>query len=188
MVYRSILCFFILALACMLGCQQGWVNSYRRPPVYNFKKENTVGLLDWGRGVWTYKNTWFWSSAAGYLNGHKIGFNLGYGFGDTSNATENMFFYDGEAIKLNDVKFEIPMDAKGRYEYLKQWKVTSQDGSIDMEFSPILNRHSDTNILVLRSNQNQVFGKFSGKIKLGEKKQIEIKELLGFAEVVYNKW
>lgn len=41
MVYRSILCFFILSLACMLGCQQGWVNSYRRPPVYNFKKDST---------------------------------------------------------------------------------------------------------------------------------------------------
>lgn len=153
-----------------------------------FSPEDAVALLDWGRGVWTYKNTWLWSSATGYVDGHKFGFNLGYGFGDTSNATENMAFYDGEAIKLEDVKFEISVDKKGRYEYLKPWKFTSQDGVIDMDFTPILNRHSDTNILVLRSNQNQVFGVFNGVIKLGEKKQVKVKDLLGFAEVVYNKW
>jgi len=154
----------------------------------DFSPKDSVALLDWGRGVWTYKNTWFWSSATGYQDGHKFGFNLGYGFGDTSNATENMAFYDGEAIKLDDVKFEIPVDKKGKYEFLKPWKFTSQNGVIDMDFSPILNRHSDTNILVLRSNQNQVFGVFNGVIKVSENKQIQIKDLLGFAEVVYNKW
>ena len=153
-----------------------------------FDLTDAVGILDWGRGVWTYKNTWYWSSMAGYVDGHKIGFNLGYGFGDTSSATENMVFYDGYASKLNDVKFEIPKDKKGRNEYLLPWKITSNDGSVDVSFSPILNRHSDINLLVLRSNQNQVFGKFNGTVRLSDGKVVEIKELLGFAECVYNKW
>lgn len=156
--------------------------------VIKFDGANTVGLLDWGRGVWTYKNTWFWGSASGYIDGHKFGFNLGYGFGDTSSATENMLFYDGEAIKLNEIKFEIPTDKRGNYNYLQPWKVTSDNGALELDFMPILNRHSDTNIVVLRSNQNQVFGVFSGKVKLSDKKVIEIKDLIGFAEVVYNKW
>ena len=25
-----------------------------------------LGVLDWGRGVWTYKNTWYWSSLNSY--------------------------------------------------------------------------------------------------------------------------
>jgi hypothetical protein len=31
---------------------------------------------------------------SGQYNGHLYGFNFGYGFGDTSKATENMFFFD----------------------------------------------------------------------------------------------
>ena len=44
--------------------------------------------MDWGRGVWTYHNTWYWSSASGELDGVPFGWNLGYGFGDTAAATE----------------------------------------------------------------------------------------------------
>lgn len=153
-----------------------------------FKETDTVGILDWGRGVWTYKNTWFWSSMAGYVDGHSIGFNLGYGFGDTSNASENMVFYDGHATKLEDVVFEIPKTKNGKYDYLMPWKITSSNGAIELSFAPIINRHSDTNLLVLRSNQNQVFGRFSGNIRLKGGENIEIKNMLGFAECVYNKW
>lgn len=39
--------------------------------------------------------------------GHLYGFNLGYGFGNTENATENMFYYDDEAYKLDQIVFEI---------------------------------------------------------------------------------
>lgn len=153
-----------------------------------FSADDSVGILDWGRGVWTYKNTWYWSSMAGYVDGHKIGFNLGYGFGDTSKASENMVFYDGYATKLDEVKFEIPQTPNGKNDYLMPWKITSNNGMLELSFAPILNRHSDINLLILRSNQNQVFGKFSGKIKLNDGTILEIKEILGFAECVFNKW
>ena len=156
--------------------------------IIEFDEKDSVGILDWGRGVWTYKNTWYWSSATGYIDGHKIGFNLGYGFGDTSNASENMVFYDGYASKLDEVNFEIHQTANGKNDYLMPWKITSNNGALELTFAPILNRHSDINLLVLRSNQNQVFGKFSGKIKLSDGTILEIKELLGFAECVFNKW
>lgn len=53
---------------------------------YNFKS-NTYGVLDWGRGVWTYNNTWFWSSMSGRYKGHLIGFNFGYGFGNNKKGS-----------------------------------------------------------------------------------------------------
>ena len=28
--------------------------------VYRFDPSNSFGTLDWGRGVWTYHNTWYW--------------------------------------------------------------------------------------------------------------------------------
>ena len=152
-----------------------------------YSLDDSIGILDWGRGVWTYKNTWYWSSLNAQQDGHYIGFNLGYGFGDTSSASENMFFYDKEAYKLNDVIFDIPVDAEGKEEYLKEWKIYSRDNCIDLSFTPILNRAADSNVFIIRSNQNQVFGKFNGTIKVGDKKY-EIKNLVGFAEKVYNKW
>ncbi len=148
---------------------------------------SSLGVLDWGRGVWTYSNTWYWSSLNANYNGHRIGFNLGYGFGDTSKASENMFFYDEKAYKLEDVKFEIPVNEKGKEEYLKPWKFTSQKGDIDLVFNPIIDRHANTNALIIQSNQHQVFGYFSGTIKV-EGKEYKFENLLGFAEKVKNRW
>ena len=148
---------------------------------------DTYGVLDWGRGVWTYKNTWYWSSLSAVHNGKRIGFNLGYGFGDTSNASENMFFYNDRAYKLNDVHFDIPIDKKGNDDYLKPWKITSSDGTISLLFTPIINRHANTSLVVLKSIQNQVFGRFNGYICIGDER-ITVSNLLGFAEKVVNWW
>ena len=37
----------------------------------DFSKDS-YALLDWGRGVWTYKNTWYWSAGMGKINGKKL--------------------------------------------------------------------------------------------------------------------
>ena len=156
--------------------------------VYNYEKENTVGLLDWGRGVWTYKNRWYWGAGSGMVDGHMVGFNIGYGFGDTKAASENVVFYDGILHKLEDISFNIPVNKKGKKEYTKPWTFTSSDKRFEMEFVPILDRAALTSLGVLCSDQHQVFGKFSGKIILDSGKEIIIKDFLGFAEDVFNKW
>ena len=147
----------------------------------------TYGVLDWGRGVWTYRNTWYWSSLNGFQDGRYIGFNLGYGFGDTSKASENMLFIDDRAIKLDDVKMDIPLGPGGKDDFMRPWKFRSSTGDISLVFTPVYDRHADMNLLVLRSNQHQVFGTFSGTI-LYEGQEIYIDEMMGFAEKVYNKW
>ena len=153
---------------------------------YQFNKD-AYGGLDWGRGVWTYSNTWYWSSLNGVYNNHRFAFNLGYGFGDTSAATENMLFIDDKAYKLNDVIFNIPKTKKNKDDYLSTWTMTSQSGDINLTFTPILDRKSNTNALVIQSDQHQVFGRFSGYFLLNGEK-IEINDLIGFAEKVKNRW
>ena len=152
-----------------------------------FNKNDTCGVLDWGRGVWTYKNTWYWSSLNDIQDGHHIGFNLGYGFGDNSYASENMFFYDEQVYKLNDVTFNIPKDKKGKDEFSKKWTFSSSDYSIDLEFTPLICRKGGANILIINSNQNQIFGRFNGSITV-DNKTFQINNLVGFAEKVYNRW
>ncbi len=154
---------------------------------YTFEPDSAFGVLDWGRGVWTYKNTWYWSSMSSVIDGVRIGFNFGYGFGNTAAATENMIFYDGVAYKLDDVTFEIPLDKKRQYQYLKTWRITSNDNNVNLTFEPILDRYDHANALIISSKQHQVFGKFSGLLTFGDK-TIEIKNLVGFAERVENRW
>lgn len=92
-------------------------------------------MLDWGRGVWTYHNTWYWGSTSGQVDGIPFGWNIGYGFGNTSAASENMLFYGGRAHKLSQVQFHIPM-RDGREDYLRPWTFTSDDGRFEMDFVP----------------------------------------------------
>lgn len=154
---------------------------------YRFEPDSAFGVLDWGRGVWTYHNTWYWGSASGLVDGVDFGFNIGYGFGDTSAATENMLFYNGRAHKLSKVDFGIPM--KGRKEdYMKPWRFTSDDGRFEMDFVPVLDRASCTDIKLIKSDQHQVFGRFTGAVVLDDGTRLQVRELMGFAEKVENKW
>lgn len=149
---------------------------------------DSFGSLDWGRGVWTYQNTWYWSSASGMMNGHTFGFNLGYGFGDTTAASENMLFYDGIGHKLDRIEFQIPQTVDGKDDWLKPWKFTSNDGRFEADFVPVLNRSACTDVLVIKSDQNQVFGYFTGKAVLDDGTVISMNHFLGFAEKVLNRW
>ena len=149
--------------------------------------DDTYALLDWGRGVWTYSNTWYWGSGCAKVGKDLIGFNLGYGFGDTSNASENMIFVNGKSIKVDRVTFSIPTNKKGKDEYLSPWAIISNDGIINCTFTPIIDRKSNTNALIIQSNQHQVFGKLSGTITL-ENKVIELTDFVCFFEKVINRW
>ena len=156
--------------------------------MYEFDKEDTRALLDWGRGVWTYDNVWYWGAGCGKVDEHEVGFNIGYGFGDTSAASENCIFYDGKLHKLDQVTFNIPQDASGNYLYTKPWTFTSNDGRFEMDFTPILNRAACTDVKVILSDQNQVFGYFNGTMILDDGTKIVLKDFLAFAERVHNKW
>ena len=150
---------------------------------YDFSEEDSFATLDWGRGVWTYDNTWYWGNGNGTVNGHRVGFNIGYGFGDTSAASENMIIYDGTAHKLSKVSFNIPADS-----YTKPWTFTSDDGRFEMDFVPVIDRAARTSALIIESDQHQVFGRFTGKMVLDGGDVIELKDFMGFAEKVHNRY
>ena len=150
---------------------------------YVFDPATDFGTLDWGRGVWTYDNTWYWGSGNMDIDGHSFGFNIGYGFGDTTAASENMLFYDGKCHKLDDVTFNIPESG-----YMDPWTFTSSDGRFEMEFTPILDRAAKIDIKVIITDQHQVFGRMNGKAILDDGTVIEVKDCLCFAEDVHNKY
>lgn len=155
---------------------------------YSFDSSSSYGLLDWGRGVWPYNTKWYWSAAQGKTQNGLFGFNLGYGFGDTAAATENMLFLDGKASKITNVKFHIQKDSDNNLDYMKPWLITSSDKRIEMTMNPIIDRNANLSAVILSTNQHQVFGKFTGWAKFDDGTIVYIKDLLGFAEKVVNRW
>ena len=146
------------------------------------KADESFGLLDWGRGVWTYTNRWFWSSASGLLDERTFGFNLGYGFSDRTPASENVIIYDNKIYKLEEINFEIPSN------YTDRWKITSNNQRFEMTFDPVVDRRTETNLLVVKSDQHQVFGYFNGYATLDDGTKLLVKNFPGFAEDVYNRF
>jgi len=163
----------------------GWVELGAER--FELTPDKFFAVLDWGRGVWTYHNTWYWSSASGLLDGAPFGWNLGYGFGDTSAATENALIYNGRLHKLDHVIFEIPMK-DGKEDYLSPWRFTSSDGRFEMQFQPVLDRAACTDFKLLKSDQHQVFGTFTGTAVLDDGSALSVRDFFGFAEKVENKW
>ncbi len=150
---------------------------------YEFTNDSSFGVLDWGRGYWTYKNRWYWGSASGLLEGDSLGWNIGYGFSDRTPASENMLFYKGKAHKLDQVTFHLDTD-----NYMAPWKFTSNDGRFELDFQPLLDRHGETNFLLIKSMQHQVFGHFTGDIVLDDGTKLHLDNFFGFAEDVLNWW
>jgi len=151
--------------------------------IYPFSPETSLGVLDWGRGNWTYKNRWYWGSASGWLEGNSIGWNLGYGFSDRSVASENMLFFKGKAHKLDKVTFQF--NSKN---YMEPWQFTSNDKRFEMTMKPLIDRDSMVNLGLIKSVQHQIFGNFTGDVVLDDGTSLHVDNMLGFAEDVLNWW
>jgi len=147
-------------------------------------KNKAFTVLDWGRGVWAYTGTWYWAHSSGIINGDKIGFNFGYGFSDRSPATENCIFFNNKIHKLNDVTFYMPEGDLLK----KNWEIKGSENRVNLIFKPIVNRQSKINFILIKSEQQQIFGIFEGRLILDNGKVIEVNNLNGFAEKVYNRW
>ncbi|MBD5092185.1 MAG: DUF2804 domain-containing protein [Clostridiales bacterium] len=159
--------------------------------VITFEKKDTFCVLDWGRGVWPYKNVWYWGNGAQYIkdeegNDHIFGFEITWGIGDESNATETCLFYDGVAHKIGSVDVEVfPKPDK----YMKPWHFVSEDGRFDLTMTPFYDHHSDMNGLnIVRMHSHQVHGLWNGTVTLDDGKKLEIKDMYAFCEYVENKW
>ena len=98
-------------------------------------------------------------------------------------ASENVLFYNGVVHKLDDITFCIPESG-----YMDPWKFTSSDGRFETEFTPVLDRAAKLDFKLLVSDQHQVFGRMNGKAVLDDGTEIQIKDVMCFAEKVHNRY
>ena len=104
-------------------------------------------------------------------------------FSDSDLVSKNYELYS----KIRNY-IKIPLLKNGKEDYLKPWKFTSDDRRFELDFIPVIDRASCTDFKVLKSDQHQVFGNFSGTVVLDDGSPIQIRNLFGFAEKVENKW
>lgn len=144
--------------------------------------KGATGLLDWGRGIWPYKHEWFWGSVSTALDGVPFGLNIGWGFGDLSQATENMYFYNKKAYKLGVL--EVKRD---KNDYMAPWHIIDEEGKIEFIFVPMFDNYTENKYVLIDTHCHQVYGHFSGEIDTpnGRKK---FKDVLGFIEHAVNRW
>jgi hypothetical protein len=147
------------------------------------RPQDSLGQLDWGRGVWPYRSHWVWASANGFTpDGRTLGLNLGF-FGDHSHATEDALILEGRVHKLPRVSIEF--DAR---DYRKPWRVSGPDGRVDLLFRPAVERVARLNALLLRSEVHQLFGSWSGQALTDAGEPLAIEALPGFAEEHRARW
>jgi hypothetical protein len=161
---------------------RGWVEykGVRR----EVEPRTSLGSLDWGRGVWEYSSFWVWASASGFLADRRsIGLNLGFGFGDTSAATENCFILEGKLHKLGEVKFSYD-----NQDFKAPWRMSSPDDRLELVFTPFFERVAKTDALILKSEVHQMFGRYNGWVMTDQGEKIEIIDLVGWAEEHNARW
>lgn len=144
--------------------------------------DGCTGLIDWGRGIWPYCHQWFWGNLTSHIDGVPFGFNIGWGFGDLSHATENMFFYDRKAYKLGVLQVE-----RDETDYMKPWKFSDTENLLQMTFTPLFDNYTQNKYVVIDTHCNQVFGLFSGTVQT-DRGPKEFHDLLAFVEHAVNRW
>ena len=155
------------------------VNGHVRIDDVAYDIKDGFGLLDWGRGVWPFSHQWIWGNGGTKVGGKHFGFNIGWGFGNTEAATENMFFYDNKAYKLNEVKEII----EG-----KNFRYVDDEGKFEFEVERLFDNHTKTKLLWVNNECHQVFGIWRGRVKLDDGTVLEIPPFTAFCEHANNNW
>ncbi len=157
---------------------------------WSFSREDSFCILDWGRVCTPYSLVWYWGNGSGWVEDaqggrHLFGFEITWGIGNESNATETCLFYDGKAHKVGAVDVEnFPKPDR----YMEPWRFVSEDGRFDLTMRPFYDHHSDLNVLVMRMHSHQVHGLWSGTVTLDDGTVLEIRDLYAFCEYVENRW
>lgn len=150
---------------------------------YTLPAGNAWAIYDWGRGIWPHESQWFWGQAAGKVGQRRVAINLGHGYGDDSRGTCNAILVDGRLHKLDivDCKFN-PLDR------MQPWQFTSNDDRLSLDFRPIYQQHSKQNLGLISAELFKIHGRYSGTLILDDGTRLEVKDLLGFAEHMQQRW
>lgn len=140
-------------------------------------------LLDWGRGIWPFSHEWFWGNGTGFVGGEPFAFNIGWGFGNTEKATENMFFYRQKAYKLGEL-----IVTQNSENHMAPWHFKDEEGRLDVTMEPVYDNFTQNKVAFVNTSCHQVFGNFTGKAILPDGQELLLENFPAFCEHAVNRW
>lgn len=69
---------------------------------------------------------------------------------------------------------------------MKPWRI--QGSRVDLTFTPLYDRYSNFNKVIVLSEEHQGFGNFNGEIISESGEKIRVRSVFGWAEEVKRKW
>ncbi|MCL1146132.1 DUF2804 domain-containing protein [Shewanella marinintestina] len=142
---------------------------------------------DFSAGYMRRETSWRWASINSLTkDGSSIGLNLAAGVNETG-CHENVFWCNGERHLLGAVHFDFIRQISDM-EPAKSWRIYSENGQVDLRFTPKDCRKEKLNLWLLKSNFRQYLGYFDGVItdNFGQKHQLQ--KVLGLTEDHFARW
>ncbi|MGV2448250.1 UNVERIFIED_CONTAM: DUF2804 family protein, partial [Bacillus sp. ATCC 13368] len=72
--------------------------------------------------------------------------------------------------------------------YTDPWQFTSSDHRFETVFEPIIDRSASMSVGPVATEQHQVFGRMSGHVVLDDGTDLELRDIVCFAEDVHNRY
>lgn len=142
-----------------------------------FALDAAQASLDASDGLLARNTAWRWASA----HAPTLGFNLQQGYFGTQ---ENVLWLDGQPIGLGAAQFEF--DAA---QPLQPWRVRTDDGLLDLRFTPEGARGERRNLLIAASDYVQPVGRFDGLVRAApDAPPREVVALAGVTEDHRSRW
>jgi hypothetical protein len=139
--------------------------------------DDGVASFDYSNGLLARQTAWRWASA----HALDLGFNLQAGY---FGGQENALWLDGNLYPLGNANFDYdPANP------LQPWHIRTDDGLLDLTFTPEGARRQDKNLLIAASRYVQPIGTFSGWVKAGCDAPTRLVErLAGVTEDHFSRW
>jgi hypothetical protein len=116
-------------------------------------------------------------------DGAPFGFNLAAGFNETdASSNENALWCGGRLLPLGRARFEF-----NKRDVLDEWRVSTDDGALQLRFQPIFAHREDRDYRVVQSHFAQPIGLFQGTVKLPDR-TVEVVNLGGVTEDQDVRW
>ncbi|MDX1453221.1 MAG: DUF2804 domain-containing protein [Oleiphilaceae bacterium] len=150
---------------------------------FELDKINCYGHHDFSAGFMRRETFWNWACFSGQQGKQPpLGLNVSWGVNETG-YSENCFWVGEKLHLLPQVQFRFDRDDDHSH-----WRVSSENGQIDLAFTPRDLHRERLNAGIMASNFRQIFGTFKGHLISAEGKRYDIENQYGFVEDQYAKW
>ncbi|ACL06308.1 conserved hypothetical protein [Desulfatibacillum aliphaticivorans] len=142
-------------------------------------------LYDWSGGYLRRETNWYWAAFSSPLPGEDEEI-VGANFAALTNESffsENAFWVGKERTRVARCIYDF-----NQTDLYQPWRIWDEDGTVDLHFVPQADRGERINAFLIKSNFNQLFGTFSGKLHPKGGELVEFEGIRGLTEFHRAVW